>query len=87
MWRLKDKSDADRMKEALTSLKNNVPTLLDIEVGINISEHQSAYDIVFIGSFATKYDLDAFDKNKFHGKVGDLVRRIKDHRVVVEYEV
>lgn len=87
MWRLKNKSDAVQMKDALISLKDNVPSLLDIEVGINTSEHQAAYDIVFIGSFATRSDLKAFDNNKAHGEVGDLVRKIKDHRVFIEYEI
>ncbi len=75
------------MKEALTNLKNNAPSLLEVEVGINISEHKDAYDIVFIGCFATRSDLNDFDKDEAHGKVGDLVRKIKEHRTVIEYEI
>lgn len=87
MWRLKNKSDATEMNDALVSLKDNVSSFLDIEVGINTSEHQAAYDIVLIGSFATRSDLSAFDNDKAHGEVGDLVHKIKDHRVVIEYEI
>ena len=86
MWRLKNGSDAEEMKEALLSMKGNVSSLLDIEVGVNISSHKSAYDIVFIGTFADKDALLEFESDQLHVSVGSIVSKLRDERVVVEYE-
>ena len=86
MWQLKNKNDAEEMKDALLSMKSHVGSLIDIEVGVNISAHKSAYDIVFIGTFADKEALLEFELDSFHKTVGELVSKLKDKRVVVEYE-
>jgi len=86
MWRLKSVSDAEQMKKALLSMKGNVNSLSDIEVGINISTHKAAYDIVFIGTFSDKEALLEFESDGFHKTVGSLVSELRDHRVVVEFE-
>ncbi len=86
MWRLKNESDAEEMKEALLSMKGNVSSLSDIEVGVNMSSHKSAFDIVFIGTFADKDALLEFEEDEFHISVGGLVSKLRDGRVVVEYE-
>lgn len=87
MWRLKDQAEAIRMKEALLSMKGQVPSLLSIEVGINTSTHKSAFDIVFMGTFANSNALSEFETDKFHLSVGELVGKLRKERVVVEFEV
>jgi len=86
MWQLKNGDDAEEMKEALLSMKDNVSSLSDIEVGVNISTHKSAYDFVFVGTFADKEALLEFELDEFHASVGRLVSTLRDSRVVVEYE-
>jgi len=85
MWKLNDKSDAEEMKRALLSMKGQVACLLEIEVGINVSTHQSAYDVVFIGSFADDQALLEFESDEFHKGVGNTISKLRDHRVVIEY--
>ncbi len=87
MWRLKDKIEVERMKEALLSMEGQVSSLLSIEVGVNLSSHNSAFDIVFIGTFANADSLAEFENDRFHLSVAKLVGSLKDERVVVEYEV
>lgn len=86
MWQLKNGSDAEEMKEVLLSMKGNVKSLSDIEVGLNTSPHKSAYDIVFIGTFADKEALLEFETDELHKSVGSIVSKLRDKRVVVEYE-
>ncbi|MBV1920580.1 MAG: Dabb family protein [Pseudomonadales bacterium] len=86
MWQLKNGGDAEEMKEALLSMKGNVSSLSDIEVGINVSTHKSAYDIVFVGTFADKEALLEFESDEFHRSVGCLVSTLRGGRVVIEYE-
>lgn len=86
MWRLKNRIYAEEMRDALLSMRGKVKSLSDIEVGVNISSHNSAYDIVFIGTFADKAALLEFESDEFHKSVGSLVSELRDNRIVVEYE-
>lgn len=85
VWKLHKSEDAEKMKEALLSMKGSVPSLYDIEVGVNMSEHTSAFDIVFIGTFEDEVALRAFDADPVHKDVGKLVQGLRERRVVVEY--
>jgi len=87
MWKLKDSDEAEKMKDALLSLKDNISSLASIEVGINSSISSSSFDIVFIGDFKNKQDLELFEKDVLHKSVGELVAKIQEKRVVVEYEI
>lgn len=86
MWRLKRKSDAEEMKTALESMASRVPSVESMEVGINISESASAFDIVFIATFSDLDQLKAFEADDYHSQVGELVKTLRDERVVVDYE-
>jgi len=87
MWKLKNPEESKKMKAALLSLKDNVSSLESIEVGINSSNSSSAFDIVFIGHFRNRQDLELFENDIFHKNVGELVAKIQERRVVVEYEI
>ena len=87
MWKLSCAENAGRMQEALLSMKGKVSSLLDIEVGVNISEHRSAFDIVFIGTFENEDALRAFEVDPVHKSVGLIVDELKENRVVVEYRI
>ncbi len=87
MWKLKDRHTADQMKAALLSMKGNVPSLMDIEVGLNFSVSKSAYDIVFTGLFKDKDALEEFENDPFHKAVGQIVDGLKESRKVVDFEV
>jgi len=85
MWRLANKEDSQKMKEALESMRGNVPSLLDFEVGINISESSSSIDIVFIATFEDEKALLEFRNDEFHISVDEIVGNLREQRVVVDY--
>lgn len=87
MWKLSCAEDASRMREVLLSMKGKISSLLDIEVGVNISEHQSAFDVVFIGTFENEDALRAFEIDPVHKSVGKFVDELRENRVVVEYRI
>ncbi len=86
MWKLKDPGNCEEMMERLLSMRTRVDALKDIEVGINNTPHNSAYDIVFIGTFSDKEAVRQFDADKYHKEVGALVSSVKLDRKVVEFE-
>ena len=86
MWKLADPARAGEMKEKLLSMKDRVDALLDIEVGVNESQHGSAYDIVFVGTFLDRDALRRFESDEYHKEVGLFVTSVRVDRKVVEFE-
>ena len=87
MWRLKDKSLAEEMKEKLLSLKNEIDVIVDIEVGINISKADSAYDIILMDSFKTEEDMEIYRNHPYHLKIVEYINGIVSDRASVDYVI
>jgi hypothetical protein len=79
---------AKYLKTALENLKNLIPELITIEVGIN---HESAdnsnYDLSLYTEFASIDDLGIYQNHPEHKKVGSYIAKIKTARACVDYEV
>lgn len=92
LFKLKDSAEgsskeqnARRMKSELEALKNAIPQVRKIEVGINAVPSDGAYDVALYSEFATVADLDAYQKHPAHLKVAEFVARVREHRAVVDY--
>lgn len=94
MWKLADSAEgqgklenARIIKKELELLKNEISEIIDIEVGINIVEDAQAYDIVLYSTFKNKEDLNGYQTNPLHLKVAGFIGKVRESRVVVDYEV
>lgn len=93
MWKLKDhgwgagKTDnARKMKALLEQLKGSIPEIRHIEVGINVIPSEAPSDVVLYSEFATKEDLEAYQKHPEHIKVAAFIKEVVLDRRVVDYE-
>lgn len=94
MWKLKDSAEgrdklenARIIKEEVESLKNEISEIIDIEVGINIVDDAQSYDIVLYSTFASPEDLDKYQKHPSHVKAAGYIGKVRESRVVVDYEI
>lgn len=74
------------IKERLLALKESVPVLKSIEVGINFSTEKRAYDMALLTDFDSRADLQAYAIDPLHV---DVIKLIKSHNAitkVVDYE-
>ena len=91
MWKMADPSDAqDRamaIKKNLEAHKGEIEELVDIEVGLNFNETESASDVVLVSTFKTREDLEIYQDHPSHKSVGANYERpyVKERRVV-DYE-
>ena len=91
MWRLADTPDkaekAAAIKEGLEALKDKIPEIVDIAVGINISDNDMNSDVVLVSAFNTHDDLAAYIQHPAHKAVGtSAVKPNVVERRVVDYE-
>ena len=64
-------------KENLLSMKENVPTVLDIFVGIDLLHSERSYDIILEVLVESMEHLEIYQKNLYHSR--------GNNRKVVEY--
>ncbi|MDH3982301.1 MAG: Dabb family protein [Kiritimatiellaceae bacterium] len=90
MWKFKDEvveMDKLEMKRQLEALKGVVPSLIDIEIGLDVVGSDASKDMVLYSEFQTLEDLKAYATHPEHLKVVDFVKPLVCERCVVDYEV
>ncbi|SKA90466.1 Stress responsive A/B Barrel Domain [Caloramator quimbayensis] len=92
-WKLKDEAEGNKkcenakiIKERLEALRNIITEIKNIEVGININDSSSAYDVVLYSEFETLNDLEKYQKHPEHVKIAEFIGKIREDRIVVDYE-
>jgi hypothetical protein len=73
--------------EMLTALRGKIETVRFLEIGQNINETDGAYDLALYSEFEDRKGLEIYQKHPEHLKVVEFLRKIRDQRVVVDYEV
>lgn len=94
MWKLKEVAEgksklenANIIKMSLEDLQNKIDQINMIEVGVNINNSKQAYDVVLYSEFENIEDLNLYQNHPEHLKVGEFINKVKDERVVADYEV
>jgi len=87
MWTLHDKKDALTVKNTLEALKGKVPSIIDIEVGIDFSKSDASADIVLYSTFADTEGLQAYQAHPDHQAVLPMMKKVTSSRKVVDYEI
>lgn len=84
----KSKTDnALMLKHEIESLALKIAVIRKLEVGVNFNPGQDAYDLSVIAEFASKKDLETYSNHPEHQRVVAILRRLRDSRVVVDYEM
>jgi len=93
MWKLKEFAEgksklenAQIIKSDLEALKDKIEQIKYIEVGININESEQAYDVVLYSEFNSMEDLNTYQNHPEHVKVAEFVGKVREARVVTDYD-
>jgi hypothetical protein len=94
MWKLKEFAEgksklenANIIKISLENLQEEINQIRFIEVGININKSVQAYDIILYSEFKNTEDLNIYQNHHSHMKVSEFIGKVRDERLVVDYEV
>jgi hypothetical protein len=79
-------SACQEVKERLLTMKNSIEVLQKIEVGINFSTEERAYDIALLTDFESKEDLDTYAKHPFHQDIITFMKSVSISSKVVDYK-
>ncbi len=81
------KDNKESIKESILSLKNEINVVKNLEVGLNFSPEERAYDIALIADFETKEDLSIYATNPEHLKLIESLKATNSQSKVVDYEL
>ena len=94
MWKVKEKAlgktkeeNIAEIKCMLMNLKQYIPELIDIEVGINIESLTGLHDIALTTTFKDEDGLNAYQSNPRHVELATHMRQVVTDRTCVDYKV
>lgn len=94
MWKLKSFAEgaskldnAVKIKKHLESLQKQISGVKLIEVGIDCGKTENSYDIVLYSEFDDRKALDLYQSHPEHMRVGEFIGKVRETRIVVDYEV
>lgn len=94
MWKLKDEAEgsdkqtnAKIMKSKLEALRDLVPGMLALEVGLDLGLDKGAYDVVLYTEFEDENALNAYQAHPEHKAVYPFIGAVRDDRCAVDYRI
>lgn len=88
MFKFKDENKSSNIQEVLkrlNALTQLIPTLKSMEVGVNFTLSDRAFDLSLYSTFESKEDLDAYAVHPEHLKVVELIKSVTLESKVVDY--
>lgn len=87
-FKLQDSSIANKeaVKSRIMSMQGKIDYLRHLEVGVNFSEEERAYDLALVSEFDTKEDLGRYAIDPIHVEIVNFLKSINTVTKVVDYE-
>jgi quinol monooxygenase YgiN len=92
MWNLKPEAEgadafenAKTMKRLLEGLKDHIPEILELEVGLPLKPLEGMPHAVIVSAFKDEAALEIYQKHPEHQKVVEFVKKVVAARHVVDY--
>jgi hypothetical protein len=92
MWRVAGKTASERretarrVKQEFESLQGLIPGLLEIDVGLDISEVDYACDVVLVADFESRAALEDYANHPEHLRVREVLAGMREARHQVDYD-
>ncbi|MEW9585394.1 Dabb family protein [Paraburkholderia sp. DGU8] len=91
MWRVAGRTEsgrrqtATRVKSEFESLRGLIPGLLELVVGLDVSEVDYACDVVLVADFESDAALEAYANHPEHLRVRQALAGLRETRHQVDY--
>ena len=82
----KTKEHCEEVKNRLLTMKENIEVLKNIDVGINFSDEERAYDLALLTDFESQEDLTIYANHPYHQDIITYMKSIAISSKVVDYK-
>jgi len=94
MWKMKEEAEGrskienmEILKKMLEDMRSSIDLIQNLEVGLNLSNDHTYYDIVLYSEFSGRDELNAYAVHPEHVKVKDFLAKVRDSKASIDYEV
>ena len=90
MWTFKEenkRANLEKFVEMGLDLKDRIPQIRKIDVGINEKPGAEAFDVTLVADFESYADLDAYMAHPEHKELIEFVKRVRVLRASVDYTI
>lgn len=86
-FKLQDSSEANKkaVKERIMSMQGKIDYLRHLEVGVNFSTEERAFDLALVSEFDNKEDLAKYASDPIHVEIVNYLKSINTITKVVDY--
>ena len=86
-FKLKEGESVKKAVEVLSSMRGNVPMIIDMEVGEDFLKSPRSYDIILTVTLKSKEVLDDYQNDPYHvGVVKKHMHAVVASSIAVDYE-
>jgi hypothetical protein len=85
LFRFEDLAHAEQAGERLRQMKGKIPTLLDVEAGVDITRSGRSYELALITRHADSAGLDAYQIHPVHQAVVTYIKTVASGSVAVDF--
>ncbi len=89
-FKLKDNSDENKKaaRDILMSMKDKVPMVRDIQVGVDFLKSPRSYDIILQVELDDRETLDAYQEDPYHaGVVKEHMHKVAEASIAIDYDL
>lgn len=87
LFKLKDKAKLQEAADMMMTLKEHVPYMTDIEVGIDFKGADNSYELCELCTFENREDFERFGTDPYHGKIREYMDGVREIGIKIDYEV
>lgn len=88
VFKLKEGEDPQKAKEVLLSMKDNVPMLRAIEVGVDKLHSARSFDVILSVVLDDMVALEDYQKDGYHcSVVKEHMHKVVEKSVAIDYEI
>ena len=94
MWKMKkDRGSAEsamnalEIKKKLERLTSTIIEIKELEVGMNFSSAERAFDVILYTEFTTKKDLEHYLNHPEHVKVKAYIESVIEDKAIIDFEI
>lgn len=85
--KLKDPARARGVADRLLGMRDAIPEILDMEVGLDFRGTPTSYDVCEICTFATREDFEVFGRHPRHQQIRDYIDSVQQQIAKADYEL
>lgn len=87
LFKLKDREKAEDAAKKIMTLKEKIPYMLDMEVGIDFREAENSFELCELCTFKSREDFEKFGSDSYHGEIRRYMDGLKEIGIKIDYEI